>query len=109
MRYITPLTNFGGVRCWLLVGLAGVNELSEVIVRVCSVAKTSDSTWRPQIRKSGRKNAFAAVCTDSIKSNLDLPIRSPCHLAHRATSRTVPPRARSPTPKSIVQMRLQRA
>ena len=32
MRYIAPLTNFGGVRCWLLVGLASVNELSEVTV-----------------------------------------------------------------------------
>jgi len=32
MRYIAPFTNFGGVRCWLLVGLASVNELSEVTV-----------------------------------------------------------------------------
>jgi len=37
MCYIAPLTNFNGVRCWLLVGLVSVNELSEVTVVGCFV------------------------------------------------------------------------
>jgi len=32
MRYIASLTNFSGVRCWPLVGLAGVNELLKVTI-----------------------------------------------------------------------------
>jgi len=32
MRYIAPRTNFGGVRCGLLVGLADVNDLLQATV-----------------------------------------------------------------------------
>jgi len=43
MRYIAPLTNFGGVRCWLLVGLASVNELSEVTVSLIVIGHLARS------------------------------------------------------------------
>ena len=32
MRYITPYTNFGGVRCGLFVGLARLNDLLRITV-----------------------------------------------------------------------------
>ena len=32
MRYIAPLTNFGGVRCGLFVGLARLNDLLQMTV-----------------------------------------------------------------------------